>query len=109
MAGAAVAARGRLQPTSGLEGELVDLTGPKHRPAATVIIDLMNRLRPQLEAAGDWDDVADLTRYALASGTSAARQRKSLRQRGRLSDVVDQLIADTAADSPRGGGSVNSG
>jgi carboxylate-amine ligase len=82
---------------SGLEGDLVDLAGPINRPAATVITDLMNRLRPQLEAAGDWDEVADLTRQALASGTSARRQRESLRRRGRLSDVVDQLIADTAA------------
>jgi carboxylate-amine ligase len=82
---------------SGLEGELVDLTGPINRPAASVITDLMNRLRPQLEATGDWDDIADLTRDALASGTSAARQRKSLRRRNRLSDVVDQLISDTAA------------
>jgi carboxylate-amine ligase len=82
---------------SGLEGELVDLAGPINQPAATVIIDLMNRLRPQLEAAGDWHDIADLTRHALASGTSAARQRESLRRHGRLSDVVDQLIADTAA------------
>jgi carboxylate-amine ligase len=76
---------------------LVDLADPINRPAASVITELMNRLRPQLEAGGDWDDVADLTRHALATGTSAARQRKSLRQRGRLSDVVDQLIADTAA------------
>jgi carboxylate-amine ligase len=94
---------------SGLEGELVDLTGPIARPAASVITDLLNRLRPQLEDTGDWDDIADLTRCALASGTSAARQRTSLQRRGRLSDVVDRLIADTAADGPRSGGSVSSG
>jgi glutamate---cysteine ligase / carboxylate-amine ligase len=82
---------------SGLEGELVDLAGPINRPAAAVIADLVNRLRPQLEAVGDWHDIADLTRHALASGTSAARQRKFLRRRGRLSDVVDDLIANTAA------------
>ncbi|MGY4646812.1 YbdK family carboxylate-amine ligase [Mycobacterium sp. URHB0021] len=82
---------------SGLEGELVDLAGPISRPAAAVITDLVNRLRPQLEAVGDWDDIALLTRQALASGTSAAQQRKSLRRRGHLSDVVDDLIAKTAA------------
>jgi carboxylate-amine ligase len=82
---------------SGLEGELVDLAGPVSRPAAAVITDLVNRLRPQLEAVDDWNDIARLTRQALASGTSAARQRKSLRRRGRLCDVVDDLIADTAA------------
>ncbi len=82
---------------SGLEGELVDLTGPVSRPAATVITDLVNLLRPQLEDFGDWHRVEDLARRALAAGTSAARQRASLRRRGCLSDVVDQLIADTAA------------
>lgn len=39
---------------SGLEGKPVDLTGPINRPAAAVITDLVNRLRPQLEAVGDW-------------------------------------------------------
>ena len=46
---------------SGLEGELVDITGPepagrrgRHRPGAT--------LRPQLEAAGDWEMISELTR-----------------------------------------------
>ena len=82
---------------SGLEGELVELAGPASRPAATVITDLMNLVRPQLEAHGDWHHIDDLARNALAVGTSAARQRKSLRRRGWLSDVVDQLIAETAA------------
>ena len=33
---------------------------------------------------------------ALIAGTSSARQRRALRRRGRLTDVVDQLIAETA-------------
>jgi carboxylate-amine ligase len=35
----------------------------------------------------------------LAAGSSAARQRRALRRRGRLTDVVDQLIAETAGQS----------
>ncbi|WP_240963288.1 carboxylate--amine ligase/circularly permuted type 2 ATP-grasp protein [Antrihabitans stalactiti] len=85
---------------SGLEGDLVDLTGPVSRPASEVVWQLVHSVRPQLEAAGDWDVVSELTRQALQAGTSAARQRTALRRRGRLTDVVDQLIAETAGRAP---------
>ena len=85
---------------SGLEGELVDIDGPVSRPAADVVSDLVQSLRPQLEAAGDWDAISDLTRRVLIAGTSAGRQRRALRRRGRLTDVVDQLIAETAGRWP---------
>jgi carboxylate-amine ligase len=81
---------------SGLEGELVDISGPSSRPAAEVVTDLVQSLRPQLKAAGDWPMISELTRHALICGTSAARQRRALRRRGRLTDVVDQLLAETA-------------
>jgi carboxylate-amine ligase len=80
---------------SGLEGHLVDPAVPAARPAATVVLNLVGLLRPQLEAAGDWEQVDELARRQLRCGTSAARQRRALRRRGCLSDVVDQLIADT--------------
>ena len=34
---------------SGLEGELVDVTGPRGRPAGEVVTELVASLRPQLE------------------------------------------------------------
>ncbi len=85
---------------SGLEGELVDVAVPAGRPAAQVVGDLVRSLRPQLEDTGDWDELCALTRQVLASGSSAARQRRALRRRGRLTDVVDQLIAETAGRWP---------
>jgi glutamate---cysteine ligase / carboxylate-amine ligase len=85
---------------SGLEGELVDIDGPVSRPAADVVSELVRSLRPQLEAAGDWQIISDLTRKVLIAGTSAGRQRRTLRRRGRLTDVVDQLIAETAGSWP---------
>ena len=81
---------------SGLEGDLVDVTGPTSRPAAEVVSGLVDSLRPQLEQSGDWDTVSELSHAALIAGTSSARQRRALRRRGRLTDVVDQLIAETA-------------
>src|SRR6185503_15530369 len=85
---------------SGLEGKLVDIDGPVSRPAADVVTELVRSLRPQLEAAGDWQMIVELTRQVLLAGTSAARQRRALRRRGRLTDVVDQLIAETAGTWP---------
>jgi glutamate---cysteine ligase / carboxylate-amine ligase len=85
---------------SGLEGELVDIDGPVSRPAGDVVTELIRSLRPQLEAAGDWQMIVELTRQVLIAGTSAARQRRALRRRGRLTDVVDQLIAETAGSWP---------
>jgi glutamate---cysteine ligase / carboxylate-amine ligase len=88
---------------SGLEGELVDVSRPLSRPASEVVTELVNSLRPQLEQSGDWDTVSELSRQALIVGTSSARQRRALRRRGRLTDVVDLLIAETAG---RGQGTV---
>jgi len=83
---------------SGLEGDLVDLRGtlPASRSASEVVDALVSSLRPQLEDSGDWEMINELTRQALLGGTSSARQRQALRRRGRLTDVVDQLIAETA-------------
>ena len=85
---------------SGLEGELVDVSRPCGRPAGDVVNELVDSLRPQLEASGDWEMVSDLARQVLVAGTSSARQRRALRRRGRLTDVVDQLIAETAGRWP---------
>ena len=81
---------------SGLEGDLVDISGRTSRPAADVVNELVRSLRPQLEDSGDWEMISALTRQALLVGTSSARQRRALRRRGRLTDVVDQLVAETA-------------
>ena len=85
---------------SGLEGDLVDLTGPTSKPAPEVVSHLVESLRPQLEDSGDWPLVSELAQEVLTAGSSAARQRRALRRRGRLTDVVDQLIAETAGRWP---------
>ncbi|WP_430783534.1 glutamate--cysteine ligase [Actinoplanes sp. G11-F43] len=81
---------------SGMEGDLLDLPrSPVPVPAAVAVERLVGDLRPQLEELGDWDQVFDLTLRALSRGSSAARQRRALARRGRLSDVVDLLVAET--------------
>ncbi|GAB1642019.1 glutamate--cysteine ligase [Krasilnikovia sp. MM14-A1259] len=92
---------------SGLEGTLLDLPrSPAPVPAAVAVQRLVADLRPWLEELGDWEQVLDLSAATLSRGSSAARQRRAMARRGRLSDVVDLLIADTRGGAtgigPRG-------
>ncbi|MFG1603860.1 glutamate--cysteine ligase [Actinoplanes sp. NPDC049265] len=81
---------------SGLEGDLLDLPrSPAPVPAAVAVERLIGDLRPQLEELGDWEQVFDLSVQALSKGSSASRQRRAMQRRGRLSDVVDLVVADT--------------
>ncbi len=86
---------------SGLEGDLVDLgdPGPALTSPAFLIERVVRGLRPQLEALGDWEQVHELTRAALGTGSAAARQRRVFGLRGELTDVVDVLLAETAGEA----------
>ncbi len=87
---------------SGLEGDLVDLahpSGPTLVPPSLLVERLVNDLRPELDAAGDWKQVRELSQRALAVGSSAARQRRMYGRRGELTDVVDGLLAHTRGDA----------
>jgi carboxylate-amine ligase len=81
---------------SGLEEDLIDTDTLRPRPAAQVVESLVRSLRPQLEASEDWQMVCGLVAAALREGSSAARQRRALRRRGRITDVVDLLVNETA-------------
>ncbi len=84
---------------SGLEGELVDLSGPRSVPAGVLVRGMVDELRPELEAYGDWETVHALSDAALAVGSSAARQREALRRRDRIHDVVDLVVAETCGST----------
>ncbi|HEY6422174.1 MAG TPA: carboxylate--amine ligase/circularly permuted type 2 ATP-grasp protein [Pseudonocardiaceae bacterium] len=87
---------------SGLEGDLVDLanpSGPTLVPPSRLVEGLISELRPELEAAGDWGQVRELSQRARAAASSAARQRRMFGRRGELTDVVDGLLAQTRGES----------
>jgi carboxylate-amine ligase len=87
---------------SGLEGDLVDLanpSGPTLVPPSVLVERLVNELRPELEATGDWKQVLELSQRALTAGSSAAGQRRMFGRRGELTDVVDDLLAQTRGES----------
>ena len=83
---------------SGLAGELLGAgAAPQPRPSVEVVRDLLARLRPQLEAFGDWETVHELAEAALVRGCSASRQRTRYAERGKMTDVVQLLVEETAS------------
>jgi carboxylate-amine ligase len=86
----------------GLSGALLDDSRhPKPLPAEHAVRTLLKRLRPQLEELGDWAEIKELAKTTLARGNSADRQRAAYAERGRLSDVVELVVAET--HGPAGG------
>ena len=82
----------------GLDGDLVDLETCWARPAAEVVGELLDFLRPDLEDAGEWDEVSALTAHTLERGTGARRQREVSERTGSPVELVDWLVEQTRPD-----------
>lgn len=85
---------------SGLEGVLVDPETHREAPAPQVLRKLLLRLRPALEAHGDWDTVRTLAQQALADGSAAHRIRRTAQDEDLLA-CVDLLVAETRGERGR--------
>ncbi|MFF0791235.1 glutamate--cysteine ligase [Streptomyces spiralis] len=83
---------------SGLEGPLVDPVTRRAVPAREVLHGLPDRLRPALEASGDWGSVRELLGRALAVGSAARRLRRAA-ESGGLPAAVRLLTAETRGDT----------
>jgi carboxylate-amine ligase len=82
---------------SGLEGVLVDPETHREASASQVVRTLLARLRPVLEALGDWHTVRDLAEETLAEGSAARRIRRTAKEEGLLA-CADLLIAETRGE-----------
>jgi glutamate---cysteine ligase / carboxylate-amine ligase len=80
----------------GLDAKLLDAESGKASPAREVIEKLLTFARPSLEDSADWEEVSTLVRETLEHGNGANRQRRAYEKTGRLEDVVDLLIEETA-------------
>jgi len=80
----------------GLDADLIDVSEGRARPAADMIERLLAHLRPALETDGNWEEVSALTRYTLARGNGAARQRAAFARADNFEAVVDLIVAETA-------------
>ena len=79
----------------GIDDELIDVQRGKTVFAPELISNLLNFVRPALEAANDWDEVSHLTDRVLENGNGATRQRRVYQQTGKLEDVVDFIAQET--------------
>ena len=80
----------------GLDAELVDVEAGHAIPAREMIERLLAFTRPALEEHGDWEEVSALVNDTLNQGNGASRQRRVYEKAGRLEDVVDMLLEETA-------------
>ncbi len=80
----------------GLEGELMDIGAARLVPAPDLVHSLLALIHPALEETGDWGEVSALTEQVLQRGNGAARQRAAFARRGKMEDVVDFLLRETA-------------
>src|SRR5919202_24692 len=75
---------------------MVDVEAGHAVPAREMIEKLLGFVRPALEEGGDWEEVSGLVSETLERGNGARRQRQAYERAGRLEDVVDMLIEETA-------------
>jgi glutamate---cysteine ligase / carboxylate-amine ligase len=83
----------------GLNGDLVDMRAGRSLPGRQIIEQFREYLRPALEAHGDWEEVSTILTTVMQHGTGAERQRAIYQQTGRLTDVVDFIVGETARDT----------
>jgi glutamate---cysteine ligase / carboxylate-amine ligase len=79
-----------------LEADLVDVVGGRALPAAELVRVFLAAIWPGLEAGGDVEEVTGLVEATIARGTGAARQRQEFRRSGRLEQVVDMVVTESA-------------
>ena len=80
----------------GIEGELIDVEAGRAVPACEMVEQLLGLVRPALEEAGEWEEVSRILRETMQRGTGAVRQRAAYARAGRMEDVVDWIVAETA-------------
>jgi carboxylate-amine ligase len=81
----------------GLEDKLIDVIAARPVPARNLVNQLLLLVRPALAARGEWDEVSGVVDRVVLGGTAAARQRRAFERAGQLEDVVDLVVAETAA------------
>jgi glutamate---cysteine ligase / carboxylate-amine ligase len=89
----------------GLDAELIvehpETGHPERRPVRTLVMELLDELRPVAADLGNLDHFGDLE-LLLAAGSGAERQRRIVEAGGTLADVVHHLAAALADDTISG-------
>ncbi|MDF5719862.1 MAG: carboxylate-amine ligase [Rhizonema sp. PD37] len=80
----------------GLDAELIDVEQLSACSAGELLEKFLAFLRPALEDFGDWEEISSLVHQTVQRGNGATRQREVYERTGRLEDVVDFIVAETA-------------
>ncbi len=80
----------------GLDADLIDIGTVAAIPAGELVEKFLTFVRPSLEDSGEWDEVSSIVYQTLQRGTGATRQREAYKRAGRLEDVVDSIVEETA-------------
>ncbi|MFE1751604.1 carboxylate-amine ligase [Streptomyces anandii] len=89
---------------SGLEGPLVDPVTRRAVPARVALLGMAARLRPALEASGDWETVHELLDRALAEGSAAHRLRRAAESEDLLGSIALMAAETRGAPAQRTAG-----
>lgn len=81
----------------GLDEDLLDVQTGCAIPAWKLIEQLLEFVRPALQAYGDWEELSQLVEQTIQRGNGAARQRAVYHRTGSLQAVVDFVVTQTAA------------
>ena len=76
----------------GVDGMLVDPATMRPEPAAVVVEQLVDAIRPALASFGDLERVEEGVARLLSTGSGATRQRRTFARTGRLVDVVAEAV-----------------
>ena len=87
----------------GFDGDLLDPVGGSAVPAHDLVRTLLGIVDAHLGAGPERDLVLRTLESVVVGGNSAARQRAAFDRRGRMEDVVEHLVAETAAGLPARG------
>jgi carboxylate-amine ligase len=79
----------------GLDGDGVDLENHVATPAQALLHGLVERVRPALEIAGDYEMVATELARITGSGNGAMRQRRAWARRHEVADVLAEAATAT--------------
>ena len=80
----------------GLTEQLVHPERWEPAPAREVVEAMLELLRPDLETAGEWEEVRDGVDRVLAEGTASARYRRLMERTGDLRKVTEAAVEETA-------------
>jgi carboxylate-amine ligase len=85
----------------GLDADLMDIDALAPIPAREMVEKFLAFVRPSLEDAGEWDEISSIVHETMQRGTGATRQREAYKRAGRLEDVVDLIVEETAKGTAR--------